>query len=159
MTAPATVPAKPEPTHACMRCGRPVAIDVALCDDCNPLGLKQPAATQVHALAAGGIVLFVVILAVLGRLGLSGVGPFTGLAGDVVAGSGGGLSITLSVSNGGSKAASTSCRVTEARNPTGGLAELVQTPIVPAGESITFSASLTAFGDVPRALAVECQSP
>jgi len=158
MTAPATVPAKPEPTHACMRCGRPVAIDVALCDDCNPLGLKQPAATQVHALAAGGIVLFVVILAVLGRLGLSGVGPFTGLAGDVVAAPGG-LSITLSVSNSGSKAAATSCRVTEAGHPTGGLGQLVQTPIVPAGESITFTASLTAFGDVPRALAVECLSP
>ena len=158
MTAPATAPAKPEPTHACMRCGRPVAIDVALCDDCNPLGLKQPAATQVHALAAGGIVLFVVFLAVLGRLGLSGVGPFTGQAGDVVAAPGG-LSITLSVSNAGSKAASTSCRVTEVGQPTGGLGELVQTPIVPAGESITFAASLTAFGDVPRALAVECQSP
>ena len=158
MTAPATVPAKPEPTHACMRCGRPVAIDVALCDDCNPLGLKQPAATQVHALAAGGIVLFVVILAVLGRLGLSGVGPFTGQAGDVVAAPGG-LSITLSVSNSGSKAAATSCRVTEAGHPTGGLGQLVQTPIVPAGESITFTASLTAFGDVPRALAVECLSP
>jgi hypothetical protein len=67
--------------------------------------------------------------------------------------------MTLSVSNAGSKAASTSCRVTEARNPTGGLGELVQTPVVPAGESITFTASLAAFGDVPRALAVECQSP
>jgi hypothetical protein len=159
MTAPATVPVKPEPTHPCMRCGRPVAIHVALCDDCNPLGLKQPAATQVHALAAGGIVLFVVILAVLGRIGLSGVGPFTGQAGDVVAAPGGTLAISLTISNEGTKPASTSCRVVEAGHPTGGPGQIVQTPIVPAGDSITFTANLTAFGDRPRALAVECQSP
>jgi hypothetical protein len=136
-----------------------VAIEIALCDDCNPLGLRQPAATQVHALAAGGIVLFVVILAVLGRIGLSGVGPFTGQAGDVVAAAGGGLAMTLSVSNAGTKPASTSCRVVEADHPTGGPGQIVQTPIVPAGDSITFTAHLTAFGDRPRALAVECQSP
>lgn len=158
MTAPATVPAKPEPTHACMRCGRPVAIDVALCDDCNPLGLRQPAATQVHALAAGGIFLFVIILAVLGRIGLSGVGPFSGQAGDVVAATTG-LQVTISVTNEGTKDASTTCRVTERDRPIGGVGELIQTPIVPAGETITFAAPIFSFGDQPRALAVECQSP
>jgi len=159
MTTSATLPAKPEPTHACLRCGRPVAIDVALCDECNPLGLQQPAATQVHALAAGGIVLFVVILAILGRIGLSGVGPFSGQAGDTVAAPGGGLEITLSVSNRGSKAAATTCRVVEADRPAGGPSQVVQTPVVPAGGSITFTASITAFGDEPRALGVDCDSP
>jgi hypothetical protein len=159
MTTPATLPATPEPTHACLRCGRPVAIEIALCDDCNPLGLRQPAATQVHALAAGGIVLFVIILAILGRIGLSGVGPFSGVAGDVVAAAGGGLVITLIVSNEGSKPAATTCRVVEADRPTGGPGQVIQTPVVPAGESITFSASVTAFGDRPRALAVDCDSP
>ena len=129
----------------------------SLGETCNPLGLKQPAATQVHAIAAGGIVLFVVFLAVLGRVGLSGVGPFTGQAGDVVAAPGG-LSITLTVSNVGSKAAATTCRVVEAGQTTGP-GQVVQTPIVPAGEEITFSATLTAFGESPRAMAVTCQAP
>jgi hypothetical protein len=159
MTAPATLPATPEPTHACLRCGRPVAIDVALCDECNPLGLQQPAATQVHALAAGGIVAFVVFLAILGRIGLAGVGPFSGVAGDVTARPSGGLVISLDVSNEGSKSAATTCRVVEAGRPVGGPGEIVQTPIVPAGSSITFTASLTAFGDEPLALAVDCDSP
>jgi hypothetical protein len=159
MTTPAILPATPEPTHPCLRCGRPVAIDIALCDECNPLGLQQPAATQVHALAAGGIVLFVVILALLARVGLSGVGPFSGLAGDVVAAPGGGLALTVTVSNGGSKDSATTCRVVEADGSAGGPSQVIQTPVVPAGASITFSAAVTAFGDAPRALAVDCDSP
>lgn len=158
MTVPATLPTTPEPTHPCMRCGRPVAIHVALCDECNPLGLTQPAATQVHAIAAGGIVLFVVFLAILGRIGLSGVGPFRGVAGDVVAATTG-LQVTISVTNAGTKDASTTCRVTEHGGGIGSTGELIQTPIVPAGETITFSANVYSFGDQPRALAVECQSP
>ena len=89
MTSPATLPAASDPTHGCVRCGRPVPIHVALCEECNPLGLKQPAATQVHAIAAGGIVLFVVVLAVLARVGLSGVGPFSGVVAGVEARDGG----------------------------------------------------------------------
>ncbi|MEO7663689.1 MAG: hypothetical protein ABIV26_01075, partial [Candidatus Limnocylindrales bacterium] len=104
MTSPATHPTTPariEPTHPCLRCGRPIAIDDSLCELCNPLGLKQPSATQVHAIAAGGIVLFVIILAVLGRVGLSGVGPFQGSVAGVAARAGG-LAVTIAVSNDGS---------------------------------------------------------
>jgi hypothetical protein len=158
MTAPSSPSVLPEPTHPCVRCGKAVPVEVALCEDCNPLGLKQPASTQVHALAAGGIFLFVAILAVLGRIGLSGVGPFSGVAGDVVAATTG-LSITISVTNEGSKDASTTCRVVEADRPVGGTGELVQTPIIPAGRTITFAAIVGSFGEQPRALAVDCQSP
>ena len=59
-----------------MRCGAPVAIDVGLCDRCNPLGLRDSASSQVHGIAIGGVVLFVVILAVVARFALSGIGPF-----------------------------------------------------------------------------------
>jgi hypothetical protein len=76
-----------------------------------------------------------------------------------VAAAGGGLGVTLSVANEGSKPAATTCRVVEANRPTGGPGQVIQTPVVPAGESITFSASLTVFGDRPRALAVDCDSP
>ncbi len=158
MTLPATSPATPGPTHGCLRCGRPVPIDVALCDECNPLGLKQPAATQVHALAAGGIVLFVIFLAVVARLALADVGPFTGVIRGVVAVTGG-LEVTLTVTNEGTSSSATTCRVVEASRPVGGPSQMVQTPKVPAGQTIEFSAPVSMFGDQPTALAVDCQSP
>ena len=52
MAVPAT-PAQPASTapaltHPCARCGAPVALDVGLCERCNPLGLKDSASSQVH---------------------------------------------------------------------------------------------------------------
>ena len=158
MTSPDISAAAPGPTHGCLRCGRPVSVIVALCDECNPLGLKQPAATQVHALAAGGIVLFVLFLAVVGRLALADVGPFTGVIRDVVAVTGG-LEVTLTVTNEGTSSSATTCRIVEASRPVGGPGQMVQTPKVPAGQTIEFSAPLSMFGDESTALAVDCQSP
>lgn len=156
MTSPEL--SKPALTHGCVRCGRPVSVELALCEECNPLGLKQPAATQVHALAAGGIVLFVLFLAVVGRAAIVGIGPFSGeIRGMVTAP--GGLEITVAVSNAGSKASSTTCRVSEANRTAGGPAQLLQTPNVPAGGTIEFSAPVSLFGDQPVDLVIDCQSP
>ena len=52
--AAASPDAQPELTHACVRCGAPVAIDVGLCERCNPLGLRDSSASQVHGIAIGG---------------------------------------------------------------------------------------------------------
>jgi hypothetical protein len=135
-----------------------VLIHVALCEDCNPLGLKQPAATQVHALAAGGIVFFVVVLALLASAGLRGVGPFSGTV-MTVDGAAGGLAVTIEVANAGTRGAATTCRIIDIDRAVGGPAQVVQTPAVPGGGSVSFTATVTAFGDAPRALAVDCQSP
>src|SRR3970040_2466021 len=68
----AAIGGEPEFTHPCIRCGRPgVAAENGLCDACNPLELAQPSATQVHGIAALGIIVFVVVLAVLARFALS----------------------------------------------------------------------------------------
>src|SRR5436190_24242646 len=88
----------PELLHPCVRCGRPVAIHLALCEQCNPLELAQPSATQVHGIAAVGIITFVAILFVLGRYALASTGPFRGTV-DGVAPAEGGLAVTLRVSN------------------------------------------------------------
>lgn len=149
---------KPAATHACVRCGRPVALELALCEECNPLGLKQPAATQVHALAAGGIVLFVLFLAVIGRSAIGGIGPFNGEIRSLVPAPGG-LEVTLAVTNAGTKSSSTTCRIVEASHPAGGPGQLLQTPNVPGGSTIEFSAPISLFGDRPVDLAVDCQSP
>jgi len=158
MTSPAPLSVAPEPTHGCVRCGRPVPVHVALCEDCNPLGLKQPAATQVHALAAGGIVFFVVVLALLAGAGLRGVGPFSGTV-MKVDGAPGGLAVTIEVANEGTRGAATTCRLVDIDRAVGGPAQVVQTPSVAGGGRTTFTATVTAFGDQPRALAVDCQSP
>lgn len=149
---------KPAPMHGCLRCGRDVALEIALCEECNPLGLKQPAATQVHALAAGGIFLFVVFLAVIGRFAIGGIGPFTGEVRGVVAATGG-LEVTIAVRNAGSTASSTTCRVVEASRPVGGPAQLLQTPNIGPGQTLEFSAPVSAFGAELQDLAVDCQSP
>ncbi len=158
MTASAPVPAV-EPTHPCIRCGRPgVASDKGLCEECNPLELAQPSATQVHGIAALGIIAFVVVLAVVARAVLAGTGPFTGTVVGVAAAPAG-LTVTLTVHNAGEKAGATTCRVVQASRPAGQLGDLVESPTVPAGGDVTFTAVVTTLGAAPVELAADCQSP
>ena len=104
---PATAPAlrrELEPTHPCIRCGRPgVPADAGLCELCNPLELAQPSATQMHGIAVVGILAFIAVLAVLARVALVGTGPFAGQVTNVLPASGG-LFVTLAVANEGSNA-------------------------------------------------------
>ncbi|HSL97918.1 MAG TPA: hypothetical protein VK831_05045 [Candidatus Deferrimicrobiaceae bacterium] len=150
---------EPEFTHPCIRCGRPgVAAQKGLCDDCNPLELAQPSATQVHGIAALGIIVFVVILAVLARFALAETGPFVGYVAGV-APADGGLAVTLVVANQGSNDAATTCRLAEASGRLVGPRQVVQTPVVPAGQELRFESFVSRFGIQPVALVVECQSP
>jgi hypothetical protein len=148
----------PEPTHACIRCGREgVAPENALCEDCNPLELAQPSATQVHGIAVVGIIVFVALLAVLGRLAIAGTGPFQGTVQGVVAADGG-LAVTLVVTNQGSKAGATTCTL-DSPSSLEGTTEVIQTPVIPANGDLTFVATATRFGTAPVALAATCESP
>jgi hypothetical protein len=149
----------PEPTHPCIRCGRPgVAAEKAMCEDCNPLDLAQPSATQVHGIAALGILVFVAILAVAARWSLAGTGPFGGAVAGVSAVSGG-LSVSLRVENQGTKTAATTCRIIDHGNPTGGPGELVPTPQIAADSTATFSVTVTKLGTDVIDLDADCQSP
>jgi hypothetical protein len=150
---------EPEFTHPCIRCGRPgVAAQHGLCDDCNPLELAQPSATQVHGIAALGIIAFVVVLAVLARFALAGTGPFVGYV-TGVAPTDGGLAVTLVVANQGANDAATTCRIVEAAGRLVARSQVVQTPVIPAGGELQFVSSVSRFGTVPVALVAECQSP
>ncbi|HYL40960.1 MAG TPA: hypothetical protein VET90_06605 [Candidatus Binatus sp.] len=155
---PAPAPAD-EPTHPCIRCGRPgVPVDAGLCEECNPLELAQPSATQVHGIAALGIIAFVVVLAVVARAVIAGTGPFTGTILEV-GGAPGGLAVTLAVHNAGEKAGATTCRILEDTRPAGQLGDLVASPTVPAGGDVRFTAVVTGLGTVPVGLVADCQSP
>ncbi len=159
MTIPsgATTRPVPEPTHACVRCGRPVPLDVSLCERCNPLGLEQPATSQVHGTVFVALLLAIVVLAVAGRAALSGIGPFTAQVVGVAAGSDG-LAVTLEVRNDGSKSGTTSCRLTRAESRGVGASEIVLTPRIEPGENRRFTTTTGKFGPQPLNLAVDCQA-
>lgn len=161
MTAPTTPARGPEPTHPCLRCGKPVALDIALCEYCNPLGLPQPASSQVHGSVFIALAGAVVGLAVLGKVALGGIGPFRGTVVDVAAGSAGGLQVTLSVTNEGTSAGSGTCRLYDPAqgNAIGPDAAYLTTPRIPAKETVAFTGSITELGGTVRALAVACEGP
>lgn len=156
MTSPA---ATQQLSHGCVRCGRAVPIDIALCEDCNPLGLSQPASSQVHGTVFLAIGAAVVGLALLGRLVLAGIGPFTGSVVGVSA-TASGLDVTLTVTNEGSKAGSTTCRVYDPADVGIGPGDAyLLSPDVPAGQTMTFTKETAALGATLRPLAVDCTGP
>ena len=158
-TAPApAAPGEPQLTHGCLRCGAPVPVDVGLCERCNPLGLKDSSASQVHGTVFIGVLVAVVGLALLGRLTLAGVGPFEGtVVGAVPAGAG--LTVTLSVTNHGTAVGQTTCRLTDPQDRSGGGAAFVLSPRIDPGSAATFTKTVTELGATVRDLAVECSSP
>jgi hypothetical protein len=160
MTAP-TAAASPrrdvEPTHPCIRCGREgVPADAGLCELCNPLELAQPSATQMHGIAAVGIIAFVVVIAVLGRAAFVGSGPFSGSISSVVPAADG-LAVTLTVTNEGSRDTATTCEIEESPTLPGHPTQVVQTPLIRAGQTVTFTSTVTRFGTDPITLAADCQ--
>ena len=161
-SAPTTTPAlrrELEPTHPCIRCGREgVPADAGLCELCNPLELSQPSATQMHGIAAVGILGFIAVLAVVARVVLAGTGPFAGQVIGVAPATGG-LSVTLSVANEGSNASATTCTIREAKPGIGAGAESVQMPRIAAGERINVTTLVTRFGTAPVALIASCGAP
>lgn len=158
-SAPPVVRRELEPTHPCIRCGREgVPADSGLCELCNPLELAQPSATQMHGIAAVGIIAFIVILAVASRAVLSGTGPFIGSVSGVTAVAGG-LAVTIHVTNQGKTAGATVCQVAQTPGQVGAPVETVQVPLVPAGQSIDYIAVVSKLGTTVLPLAADCQSP
>jgi hypothetical protein len=129
-----------------------------MCEYCNPLGLAQPAATQAHGTIFLAIGAIVVIMALVGRLLLNGLGPFQATV-DNVAAMGTGLSITLTVTNLGSRSGPTTCRVSDASPASAGGSAFFQSPPIQPGTSTTFSRETDAFGAIVRELKVDCSAP
>ena len=159
MNAPASYPPAVEATHPCVRCGAPVPLSVAMCERCNPLGLKQPASSQAHGTVFLGIGLAVIALAILGRVALAGVGPFSATIGGVVSDPPN-LQVTLTVTNEGTKSGATTCRVFD---PTvsgiGPESDFIQSPQIGAGATVSFSKEITTLGARVRPLGVDCTGP
>ena len=55
---------------------------VGLCERCNPLGLRDSAASQVHGTVFGVVAIAIVLLLVAARLSIAGSGPFPASLGE-----------------------------------------------------------------------------
>lgn len=157
-STPALPSAPSEPTHGCVRCGARIAIGESMCERCNPLGLKAPAASQAHGTAFLGIVIAVIVMAVAARVLISGIGPFTSGV-THVATDPAGLRVTVTITNEGSAEGSTTCRIDD---PTlGGIspkAVFVESPRVAGGATATFDVVVTGFGSTVKPMLAVCGS-
>jgi predicted nucleic acid-binding Zn ribbon protein len=153
--APSTLPTT-EPLHGCVRCGARIPASEAMCERCNPLGLKQPSSSQAHGTVFVGIALAVVLMAVVARLAISGIGPFSGAITNVAADPAG-LRVSLTVHNAGSNAGSTTCRVGDPSIPgIGPETAYVTSPVIQAGETVTFDALIASLGTTVKPLTAVC---
>ncbi len=151
-------PAGSAPTHGCVRCGAPVPLDVAMCDRCNPLGLSQPASSQAHGTVFLGVAVAVIGLALLGQFLLAGIGPFsTQLVTSVPDPRG--VSVTLAVTNEGTRAGIATCRVFDPSLGIGPETAFFQSPRVEPGGTVTFSRLVTELGTEPQGIAADCVEP
>lgn len=153
-----STPTPIEPEHGCVRCGARIPISESMCERCNPLGLKAPAASQAHGTVFLAIGAAVVIMAVVGRMAIQGVGPFRGAI-TAVETDPAGLRVTIALTNDGSSAGRTTCRVDDPE--VGGIgpnAAFVQSPVVLAGATLSFDTIVTTLGTQPRPLTAVCDA-
>jgi hypothetical protein len=129
-----------------------------MCERCNPLGLKAPAASQAHGTVFLGIIAAVVIMAVVAFFAVRGVGPFSATIADVQPDPTG-LRVTISISNAGAAAGRTTCRIGDPEiRGIGPETAYVQSPMVEGGATVEFEAVVVSLGTTPRPLTVDCGS-
>ena len=159
-SAPPAQPARPAATHPCARCGAPVALDVGLCERCNPLGLKDSASSQVHGTVFVAVSTAIALLAIAAHFAVAGIGPFVAQVTTVSADPGGatGVVATISIRNDGSAAGSATCRVSDPADRGIKTSEVVYSPMIPPRTTIAFDHQVS-FGSVGKPLDVACTGP
>jgi hypothetical protein len=157
-SSPLTRGAPSDQTHPCARCGAPVAIDVGLCERCNPLGLKDSASSQVHGTVFIAVGLAIVGLAILARWAVAGIGPFSAEVVGVRSDNGA-LMVSLRVTNEGSNPGTTTCRISDPAAQGSGQPAFFLTPRIPSKATIELDHRVLGFGTAVRPLDVECDAP
>ena len=94
----------------CIKCGREIGDDEAICEVCNRAGMAMPSATQYHGTVVAAILLAVVGLAVAASLSLRGVGPYSAEIRSIDPAELG-YSITYAVRNEGTKPGRAKCLI------------------------------------------------
>ena len=132
-----------QPHDRCVRCGRPTPLGVSLCEIDNPGHIGAPSATQLHATMLAGVGVGVVLLALVAKLVLAGVGPFDARVLSATVRPDGGADVVLQVVNRGSKDAAASCQVSHGDAPRPD-DPLFLTQRIPAGATLQVSRSIPA---------------
>jgi hypothetical protein len=145
-------------THPCARCGEPVALDVGLCERCNPLGLKDSASSQVHGTVFVAVALAIVGLAIAARWAVAGIGPFSAEITEVRSDNGA-LAVSLQVTNQGSNPGTTTCRISDPILAGSGQSEFFLTPRIAPKSTLTLDRRLVRFGSKVKPLDIECSAP
>jgi hypothetical protein len=135
-----------------------VALDVGLCERCNPLGLRDSASSQVHGTVFVAVALGIVALALAARFAVAGIGPFSATVAGMTAGANG-LVVQLQVTNNGTASGTTTCRISDPSLQGSGQPEFVLSPRIAPKSTVTFEQQLTGFDGPARPLAVDCSSP
>jgi hypothetical protein len=136
-----------------------VALDVGLCERCNPLGLKDSASSQVHGTVVLSVGLAIVGLAIVTHLLVGGIGPFTAQVTASRAGpTAGSVLATLQVRNDGRTIGSATCRVTDPSDPSALEALVVYSPRIEPGATVRWDQEV-AFGTPGQPLQVTCKGP
>ena len=129
-----------------------------MCVRCNPLGLRDSASSQVHGTVFVTVAIAIVLLLVLARLSISGSGPYPASISEVTP-TAGGLAVTVTVTNQGSAAGQTTCRIVDVADRGVSRSAFVLSPRIEPGETLGFPAVVTEFGSDARELAVTCRTP
>jgi hypothetical protein len=112
----------------------------------------------VHGTVFVAVALAIVGLLVVARLSIAGSGPYpASLSAPTSVGDG--LAVTVTVTNQGTDAGQTTCRIDDVAG--GGVSEsaFVLSPRIEPGQTLSFPAVVTEFGSEPRQLAVTCRTP
>jgi hypothetical protein len=155
---PNRTPIAPVHTHPCARCGAPVALDVGLCERCNPLGLRDSASSQVHGTVFVAVALGIIGLALAARFAVAGIGPFSASVSGMTA-DGSGLRVQIQVTNNGTAPGTTTCRISDPSLQGSGQPVFVLSPRIAPKSTVTFEQVLTGINGPARPLAVDCSSP
>jgi hypothetical protein len=135
-----------------------VALDVGLCERCNPLGLRDSSSSQVHGTVFVGLVIGIIGLALAASFAVAGIGPFSAAVAGMTD-SGNGLVVQLQVTNNGTSAGTTTCRISDPALQGSGQPAFVLSPRIAPGSRVTFEARLEGISGPARPLDVECSSP
>jgi predicted nucleic acid-binding Zn ribbon protein len=145
-----------EPRH-CIKCGREIGPDETICEFCNRAGMATPSATQYHGTIAVAIVAAVAVLAFAAGLSLRGIGPWSADVLEVRASSAQGVTVTVGVTNEGTRAGSAKCQI-EAFDAAGSRIRAVSftSQRIPGGAQATAEERLPGVQEEPASVTVDC---
>lgn len=96
----------------CIRCGRPVAPGVSMCEFDNPARIASPSPTQAHGTILIGVIVGFVVFAIAARFATGTGGPFEATIQGRATRSDGSAELVVRIVNSGKSDAPATCRIT-----------------------------------------------